>query len=235
MPMTSPSQHIQQDTIDRFLLGEMTPAEEREFRRLMQGDPELRDEVALMRRIVGALDRHASRMARMAEWDRQDASCRRSRIPAWVRYASVAASVALVTLLCDRLVMAPAHQPAPMHSLTSESYQSKVRGSLDKSASDIDRDLTDGRHEAELVLRSIDIALADTILEPDLRPEEEEYQRQLLDKRAYDLHWLRINALISAGRIADARAGLELFVAEEGPYKKDALALLRQFGPDLNE
>lgn len=104
-----------------------------------------------------------------------------------------------------------------------------MRGSVEASVATIGRELYESREAASFALTQIDNALADTIIEPGISMEEAEYQRTLIARRSYDLRWLRINALIAAGQISKAREELAAFSTEEGYYRNEAQALLKQF------
>jgi hypothetical protein len=242
MPMTTSSPYTQQDTIDRYLLGEMTPDEERDFKSRMDADPALNDEVGLMRRIMAAISLRASRDERMARWDREADAASASRTSATplfkksLPYLSAAASAVVIFMLGGYLLN-PGHSgitPGDVPVEKSEGPAPSIlttgmRGSVEASVATIGRELYESRETASFALTQIDNALADTIIEPGISMEEAEYQRTLIARRSYDLRWLRINALIAAGQISKAREELVAFSTEEGYYRDEAQALLKQF------
>ncbi|GEM_PF-2036850 len=234
------STYNRQESIDRYLLGEMTADEEREFQSQMAADPELNDEVALMRRIMAAISLRASRDEKMARWDNEADShdeVRQKKRPVLSRpaaYLSAAASAAVIFML-GGYILNPRTAPGddvmtetpPPH--TSYTLPSSMRGSAEASVATIGRELHETRETARFALVQIENALADTLIDKNISAEEADYQRILIERRNYDLRWLRINALIAAGQIEKAREELALFATEDGYYRDEAEILLRQF------
>lgn len=231
---TSTSTH--QKSIDRFLLGQMTPDEELGFRKQMAADPSLQREVGIMRRIIKAISVRASRMERMADWDNTDEVT--GSITTTTRNLTLRVAATVVILLSIGAFMlirtsdvrdGSSHIPANVTSSATESGAAVFRGASDPTVNEICRELEGVESLSRHTLVMIDAALADTMGERNLRPEEAEYQTMLRSYQEYDLRWMRIKALLATGDVAKALDELRVYAQEEGYNQTEAKTLLKQF------
>ena len=233
MPMTDTSEtNDLQELIDRYLRSELNPEEQARFFERLKTDAALRDEYILMQRITDTLGAHAYRHTTMLAWD-HEAEMEKASVEPTSRRAllrpilSMAASLAL---LCTLGIYLNRPSTAPDVFDTESSAVPAVRGAMaGTSVSAIVAELDDNRRTALETIDKIDAALRDTLPDDNIRPDEEEYQRELIAKRVYELRWLRISALMSLGRINEARTELEAFASQPGAHHEEAVRQLKEF------
>lgn len=227
-----------QDELDRYLLGRMTPGEEAGFTERLESDERLREEVGLLRRILRVISIRASRFECMRRWDRRSrdyAPCANvvsvvaDRL--WPQWIMVAASV-IIFIAVGMAELYGDKAPAPTASINRHDVQpvsATARRGASMEVAGIERQLRDLRKAASYTLSDINTAMTDDNQDLELRHEEAEYLSLLSEYDRYELTWLRIQTLIAAGRIAEAKVELEKYAAEEGYNQHEALSLLKQF------
>ena len=77
-------------------------------------------------------------------------------------------------------------------------------------------------------ITAIDAELADTIIDPMLPAEEQQYMRQLIADKSYQLRWWLIQSLVANGSTDRAITELHDFVNLDGEYQVQARSLLNQ-------
>lgn len=80
----------------------------------------------------------------------------------------------------------------------------------------------------QMALLAIDKTMADTIIDPTLPEERQEYLRSVNHNQEYELIWLKIQALISLGKKQEATVLLENYVQNEGTHQTEAKSLLKK-------
>lgn len=221
-----------QELIDRYLRSELTPEEQSRFFERLKTDAAMRDEYMLMQRITDAIGAHAYRQTTMLTWDSDATDEETDSEPASRRsllrpILSMAASLALLCTLGIYL-----HRPsADSVGCDEETIGTPaVRGAMaGASVSAIVAELNDNRRAALDAIEKIDAALLDTMPDNGISPEEEAYQKELIAMRVYELRWLRIPALMSLGRINEARTELEAFASQPGTHREEAVRQLKEF------
>lgn len=78
----------------------------------------------------------------------------------------------------------------------------------------------------EKALHAIDVTLADTVIDPSVTPERQDYLRSVNANREYELTWLKVNVLIKSGEKTEAISLLKEYVKTEGEHQKEAQTLL---------
>lgn len=237
MPMNDLDIHSPQEEIDRYLTGRMTPEEEDQFRHELDSDEALRNEMTLMQLIVRALSIRAIRYRLMEQWDAADTDRKRQKAGGLIHILSAAASVGVMLILgClfltrhDTLPSCPepltetdTPAPATIHTATG------VRGSVRVPVSVIADEINEARSSAQFAMSQIQTVMADTTVDHTASDEEKAYLSKVIAERDYRLRWLRINALITAGHIGQARTELKQFASEDGIYSDEARKLLKEF------
>lgn len=217
-----------QEMLDRYLLGRLSPEEEEEFNSRLLSDAALRDEAAMMKRILDTLSAHASRREAMLEWDKEEMAPKTERPSIGARLRPVLSAAASIALLCTLglYLYSPSAEDTATPSTTDIPA---VRGSAGgESVSDIVSSLNQGRKMALETLDKIDTVLKDSLPDSGLRAEEEAYQREIISERLYELKWLRINTMISLGRISEVKDELKAYSSQPGPNREKAQELLSQ-------
>lgn len=78
----------------------------------------------------------------------------------------------------------------------------------------------------DMALQTIDITLADTVIDPSFTPERQDYLRSVNANREYELIWLKINVLVKSGKKSEAISLLEEYVETDGEHLNEAHTLL---------
>jgi len=219
-----------QEMLDRYLLGQLSPEEEKQFNEKLLSDAALRDEAAMMKRILEALSAHACRREAMLEWDREEAerASQAERVSLGSRLRPVLSAAASIALLCTLGLYLYSPSAAPSAESLPADIPAARGAAAGQAVSEIVYSLNEGRQMALETLDRIDTALKDSLPDSGLRPEEEAYQRELIADRMYELKWLRINTMISLGRISEVRDELKAYTSRPGANREKAEELLSQ-------
>lgn len=231
--MTYTPEQDRQEHIDRFLLGQMTPEEENGFKRQLTSDRQLADEVGIMRRIMKAISLRASRRECMERWDNEDKAAATTSTSSgrrrWMPWISAAAIVAVIlTAGSIFFIQEKTEFRSAATRLSAQATPGNYRGESVETRQ-IEHQINSLRKEARFTLSDIDSNLEHSMVEKGLRPQEAAYQQIMIDRERYELTWLRIKALISAGQIREAKSELQKYAAEEGYNQEAAKSLLKQF------
>ncbi|MCM1163749.1 MAG: hypothetical protein NC339_05820 [Muribaculaceae bacterium] len=225
-----------QEYMDRYLMGQMSDEEERGFKALLESDSGLADDMGLMCRIMRTISTRACRYERMERWDNETcpaaATAAAPAVPThpWMRWVAMAASLVLVVVLSAMFITYRSGdgQSAPVKGVAPASATSAMRGGSDDVLA-LENQLNDINKAATFALSDINTTISGAVPQQGLRPEEAEYEQILLNHDVYQLRWLRIKALISAGRISEAKIALKKYAAEDGYNQDEAKKLLKQF------
>lgn len=180
-------------------------------------------------RIERAVNELASKKALMAEWEREraaEAARKALRIRKMRTYGvSAAASLIVVAAVGTGLYLSHSGSDGPGVAMTSHDSAPVFRGG-NVGQTEIMALMDADRYED--ALKAIDEALADSIIDPALPDEQQEYMRNLYGILRYDMTWLKIRSLIRLDRKEEAIGLLRDYVREDGENQTAAKHLLNE-------
>lgn len=177
-------------------------------------------------RIERSIKNVGAKLADMAAWEkerreaalRQQLARRRQR-----RFLKIGlpAAASVVVILAIGMNFFISRTPDPMH-YGQPTYEAQAfRGASAADTAAIAAMIDAGSYHRALC--AIDSAMADTtVIKPEFTPERRNYLLALNADARYELTWLKIRALVAAGRTDEARRLLKTFVDEEGPHQQEA-------------
>ncbi|NPD91833.1 hypothetical protein [Xylanibacter muris] len=201
-----------QDVVDRYVRGEMTYKEERNFKAEMDKSPELMEEVLLEMSISDNICSMADKKRKMRQWEHDITARKNKKIWLVSTVAGIAACfiVALILLVPMRrygqgMITFTGNHGAECGTSVPVDTMQGIFTSIEK-----------GKYRQ--ALNSIDRLL----LMQDLNKND-----------IYSLTWLRIHVFIGAGRIEEAVIQLRDLKKEKGRYAGEAENVLRQLEEQL--
>lgn len=215
------------ELIDRYLRKEMPAEESLNFEQEALNNPELRKEVELTYRIKRRLTDRKQKLYKTAQWERK----KKYRI---VRYSAIT-SVAAMLIVGFFLAKPEIENVSSDNLVASSTIESPeiLKGKSEKAIVSVQRFISEGKE---------DIAIAEVtkLEEQNVIPTLNEVSAgryvmshtldsddvDVLSKDAYELHWLKIQSLITIGKKAEAMELLKSFVTVEGKFKATADSLL---------
>lgn len=215
------------ELIDKYLRKEMSPEESLNFEQEALNNPELRKEIELTYRIKRSLTDRQQKLHKTAQWE----SKRKYRIARYAAITSIAAML-IVGYFLTKPVVENASSDNFVASATIESPEILKEKSGEAIVS-VQRSITEGNEEVAIaevtkleeqnVIPSLnDVSAGRYIMSHTLESEDAD----ILSKDAYELHWLKIQSLITIGKKAEAMELLKSFVTVDGKYKATADSLL---------
>ena len=185
-----------EDQIDAYIRGEMTPSEKSAFEDDMRQNSALTREVNVMRLIVGGLKDRQEKMETMAQWQQgskeQAASRRIANHPwiPWITAFSVAAALILGAFLFYPVFLLPS--PVPNNTI----LRTDMRGG---DFSEIDSLIEQGHFQEALDAIQSEMVEADSLLHENVRKRDEadyeikkyEYALKLLQQKQDEIEALR--------------------------------------------
>ncbi|MBQ5913253.1 MAG: hypothetical protein IIW93_09205 [Bacteroidaceae bacterium] len=215
------------ELIDKYLRKEMSPVESLNFEQEALNNPELRKEVELTYRIKKSLTDRQQKLHKTAQWG----SKKKYRI---VRYATISSIAAMLVLgiFLTKPVIDNRSNGNLIASATTESPEVLKEKSGEAIVS-VQRSISEGKEkvaiaevtklEEQNVIPTLnEVSGGRYIMSHTLESEDVD----ILSKDAYELHWLKIQSLITIGKKAEAIELLKSFVTIEGKYKSTADSLL---------
>lgn len=213
--------------IDKYLRKEMSPEESLIFEQEALNNPELRKEIELTYRIKRSLTDRQQKLHKTAQWE----SKKKYRIARYATITSVAAML-IVGFFLTKPVIENGSSNNSVASATIESPEVLKEKSGEAIVS-VQRSISEGKEEiaiAEItklekqnVIPTLnEVSGGRYIMSHTLESEDAE----ILSKDAYELHWLKIQSLITIGKKTEAMEMLKSFVTVEGKYKVTADSLL---------
>lgn len=167
----------------------------------------------------------ASKKAEMEKWESERKSSEIRRLVAskrWRTYGiSTAASVVVICAIGIGVYMnRPGNEDYGVTSSTPI-----YRG----GSADIDeiKAMIDSEKYQE-ALQAIDATIADTIIDPPITEERQEYLRSVRYNQEYELTWLKIDILIKSKKIDEAISLLKTYSTIDGTHKEEAKTLLNK-------
>lgn len=216
------------ELIDKYLRKEMSPEESLNFEQEALNNPELRKEIELTYRIKRSLTDRQQKLYKTAYWE----SKKKFRIARYATISSVAAMLILGFFLTKPVVENNSNDNL-MASATIESPEILKEKSGEAIVS-VQRSILEGKEEVAIaevtkleeqkVIPSLnEISEGRYIMSHTLESEDAD----ILSKDAYELHWLKIQSLITIGKNSEAIELLKSFVTVDGKYKATADSLLQ--------
>lgn len=215
------------ELIDKYLRKEMSPEESLNFEQEALNNPELRKEIELTYRIKRSLTDCQHKLHKTAQWERK----KRFSI---VRYATITsvAAMLVVGFFLTKPVIENTSSDNLVASATIESPEILKEKSGEAIVS-VQKSISDGNEEVAIaevtkleeqnIIPTLnDVSGGRFIMSHKLESDDAD----ILSKDAYELHWLKIQSLITIGEKAEALELLKSFVTVEGKYKATADSLL---------
>lgn len=210
------------EMIDRYVRGEMEGDELMQLKRRMATDADLAAAVADTERVARSVKSVAEKKAQMAQWNRDAAVRPLNKRGPWRVIVASAAGLALVIVCGWWLLMKVGS--APDDRLGTPLPPDEFRGGVGLDS--VEAMIEWGEYGRALA--AIEVAMADTVIDPGLPAEQIEYQRIVLQDKLYELRWLRIIALVNTGRSERAVEELKTYVELEGAHQEQAKKLLNR-------
>lgn len=218
------------ERIDRYLRKEMTPEESLNFEQEALNDAELLEEVDLTYRVKRSLTDRQQKLYVTGKWGNR----RRNRI---IRFSSITSVAAM--LLIGLYIWRPLPNVQKQETLLAVVESSPTKDEQTKHEQvirTVRESMEEGQEEnaiatIEQLERKREIPTLDDVsrgrfVTNNLLSEEKSDTLAWYGD-AYELHWLKICALVKVGKRDDAKKRLSTFVQIEGKYKQKADSLLR--------
>ena len=174
-------------------------------------------------RIERVIESVGSKKAAMRQWESEyEAGGKMHKVAAkrWRIYGiSAAASIALICGIGISLYLDRPGEMERGETTTAPVYRG---GAAD--VAEIQAMMDSAKYETALL--AIEATMADTLIDPSVTPERQEYLRSLNASREYELNWLKINALVKSGKKGEAITLLKVYVKIDGNHRQEAQTLL---------
>ena len=215
------------ELIDKYLRKEMSAEESLYFEQEALNNPELRKEVELTYRIKRRLADRKQKLYKTAQWERK----KKHRIALYATMSSVAAMIIVGFFLTKPAIenvsngkiiaSATIESPDILKEKSREAIVS-VQKSISEGNEEIAIEEVTKLEEQNIIPRLDDVSSGRYVMSHNLDSGDFDF----LSKDAYELHWLKIQSLISIGKKAEAIELLKSFVTIEGKHKIEADSLL---------
>lgn len=218
------------ERIDRYLRKEMSSEENRDFEQEALNNAELLEEVDLSYRVKRSLTDRQRKLYITSKWRNK----KRDRI---IRLSTITSVAAI--LLVGIFLWSPLNNDIsveePLLAAVEDKSIENVQQKREKVLQTVKNSIEEGREEnaVELIeqLERVheiptleDISMGRLVANNLLSNEKSDTLEIHFD--AYELHWLKICALIKIGKSKEAKAELETFVKIDGMYKHRADSVL---------
>lgn len=208
------------DRIDRYLRGEMTDSEKKDFENLLAEDDTLRQRVELMRDIIDAVETRAMK-EHLTEMNKTQHKRRK-----FYRIGSIVAALAACLLLAV-FFLRVGNDNVPVPVFSPFIYETPERGGT--YSRDIVKMLKEGLYdEALFLIDSLETAYKSEdslVLTKEIKTEEDIYIHESDSIALYHLGWLRVQALTGKKKYREVRDALERYRILEGDYRDKADSL----------
>lgn len=219
------------DLIDRYLRKEMSPQESLSFEQKALNNPELLREVELTYKVKHRLADRQRKLYQTMEWEKK----KRYRSVGMLSCLSIAAML-LVGIFFWKPADISLEQNKTVAKAENPAIKKETESVLDRSEKTIRKvrkSIEDGKdaealndiamlEESEALPSLNMMAEHKTPMSSNLYTQE----RDSLIVDAYELHWLKIKAMVKIGKTKEALESLKLFSTIEGKYKSEADSLL---------
>lgn len=217
------------ELIDKYLRKEMSPEESLNFEQEALNNPELRKEVELTYRIKRSLTDRQQKLHKTAQWE----SKKKYRTVGFATISSIAALLIIGFFLTkpviendsnDNLIAsAMAESPEVLKEKNREAIVS-VKKSISEGKEEMAIAEVTRLEEQNVIPTLNEVSGGKYLMSHTLESEDAD----ILSKGAYELHWLKIQSLITIGKKTEAMELLKSFVIVEGKYKATADSLLNE-------
>lgn len=216
------------ELIDKYLRKEMSPEESLYFEQEALNNPELRKEIELTYRIKRCLTDRQQKLHKTAQWERK----KKYSIACYTTIMSVAAML-IIGFFLEKPVIESGSNEHLVVSATIESPEFLKEKSGEAIVS-VQKSISEGNEEIAIaevtklekqnVIPTLDdVSSGRHIMSHTLESDD----AKILSKDAYELHWLKIQALIAIGKRKEAMELLKSFVTVDGKHKATADSLLK--------
>lgn len=216
------------ERIDRYLRKEMSSDENRNFEQEVLNNAELLEEVDLSYRVKCSLTDRQRKLYITSKWRDK----RRNRIIRLSTISSVAAVLLVGIFLWPSLnvasgeeaLLAVNNELAENVQLKQEKVIHSIKKSMDEGQEEKTVKLIEQLESVRKIPTLEDMSVPHFITDNFLSNEKSDTLGIHID--AYELHWLKICALVKIGKSKEAKKELETFVKIEGIYKHKADSVL---------
>lgn len=217
------------DLIDKYLRNEMSAEERLLFEQDALNDPDLRSEIELTYLIKSRLSDRKRKLKRTAHWERK----RKARFASVSTFATVAAGLAVFFFVTNTIWKT--NPESELVAMSGGDTVENMGSACEETIISVKKSMSEGKEE--LAIAKI-TGLEDQRVIPTLKEISDEqymmnYSSENIDAKAlkdyaYELHWLKIQSLISAGKKSEALELLKSFVRLEGKFKAPADSLFNR-------
>lgn len=239
-----------QDSIDRYVLNEMSAKERADFEKQVAKDVELQEQLRFTQQVNTAIKSRNAKLEKMKMWE-SDVIRVRARCSERPRERAVMSPSSKKPLLWissitgiaaifvfGYFLFTPTSSSPDDVNMAPQMWIDSYRGS--NSLQQIAGLMNQKEYEKALAAiaaeeKSLNLKeqeLSDSVLFGTMSGEEIEamnYERNLLKNMQYDLNWMKANALLGLGRKKEAIALLEMLKTEEGEHRMQADSLYNAF------
>lgn len=218
------------DRIDRYLRKEMSPEESLNFEQEALNDSELLEEVDLSYRVKRSLADRQQKLYVISKW----ANRQRNRI---IQFSSIISIAAM--LLIGLFIWFPLEEgqkDEPLLAVVDDASDESIQIESKQIIRSVKKSIEEGEEEKAIekveqleqmrVLPTLDAVSAGGVIVGNLLANERNDTLTLYED-AYELHWLKICALVKMGKKEEVKEKLASFILIEGKYKQKADSLLQ--------
>lgn len=216
------------EMIDKYLRKEMSPTDSLNFEQGVLNNLELRKEVELTYRIKRRLTDRQQKLYKTSHWE----SKREFKIASFVTISSIAAMI-LVGFFITRPALDITPADGDLIASVSVETTDELKEISETAIATVKKSISKGmeeeaiaevtRLEEQNVIPTLnEVSCGRYVMSHSLKSEDAD----ILSKDAYELHWLKIQSLITIGKKTEAIEQLKPFVTIEGKYKATADSLL---------
>lgn len=218
------------DRIDRYLRKEMSPEESLNFEQEALNDSELLEEVDLSYRVKRSLADRQQKLYVTSKW----ANRQRNRI---IQFSSIISIAAM--LLIGLFIWFPLEEgqkDEPLLAVVDDASDESIQIESKQIIRSVKKSIEEGEEEKAIekveqleqmrVIPTLDAVSAGGVIVGNLLANERNDTLTLYED-AYELHWLKICALVKMGKKEEVKEKLASFILIEGKYKQKADSLLQ--------
>lgn len=218
------------DRIDRYLRKEMSPEESLNFEQEALNDSELLEEVDLSYRVKRSLADRQQKLYVISKW----ANRQRNRI---IQFSSIISIAAM--LLIGLFIWFPLEEgqkDEPLLAVVDDASDESIQIESKQIIRSVKKSIEEGEEEKAIekveqleqmrVIPTLDAVSAGGVIVGNLLANERNDTLTLYED-AYELHWLKICALVKMGKKEEVKEKLASFILIEGKYKQKADSLLQ--------
>lgn len=218
------------DRIDRYLRKEMSPEESLNFEQEALNDSELLEEVDLSYRVKRSLADRQQKLYVTSKW----ANRQRNRI---IQFSSIISIAAM--LLIGLFIWFPLEEgqkDEPLLAVVDDASDESIQIESKQIIRSVKKSIEEGEEEKAIekveqleqmrVIPTLDAVSAGGVIVGNLLANERNDTLTLYED-AYELHWLKICALVKMEKKEEVKEKLASFILIEGKYKQKADSLLQ--------